>query len=111
MLSAFVCMFLVALDRTIVSTAIPLRAWATLVGTARATELHQVVPDRHLGAVADACNCASTRIFYACIALAIAQLLAACCVEWRSIKKAERPSPEKGRDDESAAVSVGLGGA
>lgn len=59
----------------------------TIVRTG-ATELHRVVPAAFLPAVVDAYDHACTSIFLAALALAFAQLLCACCVEWRSIKGA-----------------------
>ena len=61
-----------------------------------ATELHHVVPEQFLPAVTEAYNYACTRIFFAGVALALAQLLCACCVEWRSIKKGKQGPPVKG---------------
>lgn len=52
-----------------------------------ATELHRVVPSQYFGKVVDAYNYAVTRIFYCALGLALAQLVAGLCVEWRSIKK------------------------
>ena len=52
-----------------------------------ATELHKAVPAQFVGTVINAYNFAVTRIFYCALALALAQLVAASFIEWRSIKK------------------------
>lgn len=52
-----------------------------------ATELRNIVPSQFFGRVIDAYNYALTRIFYCALALALAQLVAALFIEWRSIKK------------------------
>ncbi|KAG5921179.1 hypothetical protein E4U42_005944 [Claviceps africana] len=66
---------------------------ATIVRTG-ATELRLVVPPKFLDAVIEAYNYAVTRIFYACLVLALAQLTAALFVEWRSIKPREAAPAE-----------------
>jgi MFS family permease len=58
----------------------------TIVQTG-ATELHRIVPSQFFGRVIDAYNFAITRIFYCAMALALAQLVTAFFIEWRSIKK------------------------
>ncbi|RCI08540.1 hypothetical protein L249_8927 [Ophiocordyceps polyrhachis-furcata BCC 54312] len=58
---------------------------------AGATELRHMLPARYIPTVLNAYNYACTRIFFAALALAFCQLLSACCVEWRSIKK-KKPS-------------------
>ena len=67
-----------------------------------ATELHRVVPAQFLQAVIDAYNYACTRIFFAALALAIAQLICACCVEWRSIKKGKQGPPVQGSTEKES---------
>lgn len=52
-----------------------------------ATDLRKMLPPGDSQIVLDAYNYACTRIFWAALALAFAQLISACCVEWRSIKK------------------------
>lgn len=68
----------------------------TIVETG-ATDLHSVVPDKYYDAVIGAYNYACTRIFYAAMALSLAQLVCACCMQWRSIKKGKQgpPGPPK----------------
>ncbi|KAM4056649.1 MFS aflatoxin efflux [Hirsutella rhossiliensis] len=61
-----------------------------------ATDLHRVVSARYLPVVVSAYNHACTRIFFAALALAFAQLLCACCVEWRSIKKGAQGTQARG---------------
>ncbi|KAF4977073.1 hypothetical protein FZEAL_6351 [Fusarium zealandicum] len=66
-----------------------------------ATDLHRVVPAKYMGNVLDAYNYAITRIFFAAVALSVAQLLCALCVEWKSIKQVKQ-APEANRShDES----------
>ncbi|EFY84810.1 putative aflatoxin efflux pump AFLT [Metarhizium acridum CQMa 102] len=69
-----------------------------------ATELRHVVPSQFFGRVIDAYNFAITRIFYCALALALAQLVSALFVEWRSIKK-----PKDGKDAKTVAQQEGLG--
>lgn len=61
-----------------------------------ATDLHSVVPDKYFSAVVNAYNTACTRIFYAAMALSIAQLICALFMQWRSIKKAKPGPPGQG---------------
>jgi MFS family permease len=56
-----------------------------------ATKLHEVVPAKYMGQVISGYNHAITRIFIASLALSAVQLLFACCVEWKSIKKPPGP--------------------
>ncbi|PHH85218.1 hypothetical protein CDD83_746 [Cordyceps sp. RAO-2017] len=65
-----------------------------------ATELHRVVPPRFLSTVINAYNYACTRIFFAALALAFAQLLCASGVEWRSIKKKPSKSPQESASED-----------
>jgi MFS family permease len=58
-----------------------------------ATELHSVVPPQFLDLVIAAYNYACTRIFLAGTGLSMATLLAALCMQWRSIKKEKRGPP------------------
>ena len=66
---------------------------------AGATNLHRVVPEQFYDTVCDAYNFACTRIFYAAMALTLAQLCVSLCMEWRSIKKDKKggkaSDPEK----------------
>ncbi|KAK1596292.1 major facilitator superfamily transporter [Colletotrichum navitas] len=52
-----------------------------------ATNLHKAVPAEFLGVVVRAYNYACTRIFLAGMALSLATLVCALCMEWRNIKK------------------------
>lgn len=65
-----------------------------------ATELRKIVPPQYIGDVINAYNYAITRIFFAGLALVLAQLIAGLFVEWRSIKKPGAGKPPAG---ESAA--------
>ncbi|KAH6895323.1 major facilitator superfamily domain-containing protein [Thelonectria olida] len=56
-----------------------------------ATKLHEIVPAKYMSQVIGAYNHAITRIFIAALALSATQLVFACCVEWKSIKKPEGP--------------------
>ncbi|KAJ6444363.1 efflux pump antibiotic resistance protein [Purpureocillium lavendulum] len=58
-----------------------------------ATELRHVVPQQYFDTVVDAYNYACTRIFFSGVALAVAQLVCALCMEWRSIKKNKQSPP------------------
>ncbi|KAF5133483.1 Rubrofusarin-specific efflux pump aurT [Metarhizium anisopliae] len=69
-----------------------------------ATELRHVVPSQFFGRVVDAYNVAITRIFYCALALALAQLVSALFVEWRSIKKSKDADAGK-----AVAQQEGLG--
>lgn len=69
-----------------------------------ATELRHVVPSQFFGRVVDAYNFAITRIFYCALALALAQLVSALFVEWRSIKK-----PKDADAGKAVAQQEGLG--
>lgn len=69
-----------------------------------ATELRHVVPSQFFGRVVDAYNVAITRIFYCALALALAQLVSALFVEWRSIKK-----PKDADAGKAVAQQEGLG--
>ncbi|KAK8929657.1 hypothetical protein H634G_04030 [Metarhizium anisopliae BRIP 53293] len=69
-----------------------------------ATELRHVVPSQFFGRVVDAYNFAITRIFYCALALALAQLVSALFVEWRSIKKSKDADAGK-----AVAQQEGLG--
>ncbi|KAM5348348.1 hypothetical protein ACJ41O_008172 [Fusarium nematophilum] len=61
-----------------------------------ATDLHAVVPSKYMGQVVSAYNYAITRIFFAAIALSVAQLVCAVFVEWKSIKK-DKQAPAAGK--------------
>ncbi|EFQ33168.1 major facilitator superfamily transporter [Colletotrichum graminicola M1.001] len=52
-----------------------------------ATNLHKAVPAEFLGDVVRAYNYACTRIFLAGMALSLATLICALCMEWKNIKK------------------------
>lgn len=57
-----------------------------------ATALRQIVPSQFFDTVIEAYNHALTRIFYCALALALAQLVSALFIEWRSIKKPQGPA-------------------
>ncbi|PHH66823.1 hypothetical protein CDD81_5955 [Ophiocordyceps australis] len=59
-----------------------------------ATEMRRIVPAALAGEVVGAYNYALTRVFFAGLAFAMAQLLSASFVEWRNIKK-QRPVQAK----------------
>ncbi|KAM0281787.1 hypothetical protein ACHAQH_003369 [Verticillium albo-atrum] len=65
-----------------------------------ATDLHDVVPTRYYEIVVAAYNFACTRIFLAGMGLALATLVCALCVEWRSVKKGKQ-GPEKPANEEA----------
>lgn len=58
-----------------------------------ATKLRETVPAEYMDQVVSAYNHAITRIFIAALALSATQLVFACCVEWKSIKKPEGGPP------------------
>lgn len=58
-----------------------------------ATDLHDVIPAQYLDRVLGAYNHACTRIFLVAMALSLAQVICALCVEWKSIKKGKQGSP------------------
>ncbi|KAJ4270420.1 hypothetical protein NW762_002101 [Fusarium torreyae] len=62
-----------------------------------ATDLRDIVPSEYMPKVTEAYNYAITRIFFASVALAMAQLVCALCVEWKSIKPKTESSPEAGK--------------
>ncbi|KAF4447906.1 putative aflatoxin efflux pump AFLT [Fusarium austroafricanum] len=77
----------------------------TIIDTG-ATDLKNVVPSQYMPKVKDAYNYAITRIFFAALALALAQLVCALCVEWRSIKpKTESTSEAGNAQSQQAEVS------
>ncbi|UNI21921.1 hypothetical protein JDV02_007866 [Purpureocillium takamizusanense] len=60
-----------------------------------ATQLRHVVPPQYFDTVINAYNYACTRIFFLGVALAVAQLASALCMEWKNIKKGKHtPPPE-----------------
>lgn len=61
-----------------------------------ATKLHEMVSGDQLEVVIDAYNFGCTRIFLAACALSGAQLLCACFVPWKSIKKGKPGAPGQG---------------
>ncbi|KAF9760704.1 hypothetical protein IL306_004178 [Fusarium sp. DS 682] len=65
---------------------------------AGATELDKIVPPKYMPMVKEAYNIAITRIFFVSLALALAQLVCALCVEWKSIKPKTESSPEAGNN-------------
>ncbi|KAG5984602.1 hypothetical protein E4U55_004044 [Claviceps digitariae] len=66
---------------------------ATTIVRTGATDLRRVVPPQFFDTVIKVYNYALTRIFYGALALALAQLVSAMFVEWRSIKKPRESGP------------------
>ncbi|KAK1981089.1 major facilitator superfamily transporter [Colletotrichum cereale] len=62
-----------------------------------ATNLHKAVPAEFLDVVIRAYNYACTRIFLAGMALSLATLVCALCMEWRNIKKNKKQQRAKQR--------------
>lgn len=74
-----------------------------------ATDLARVVPPQDMQLVVQAYNYACTRIFLCGLGFALAALLSALGVEWRSIKKGRQGPPAsgaKGPSGQQAAVDV-----
>lgn len=72
---------------------------ASVIVSTGATDLQNVVPEESMGLVIQAYNAACTKIFLTGMALALATLAAAMCMEWKSIKQGKQapsgPSKEK----------------
>lgn len=68
----------------------------TIVETG-ATDLHRLVPAGEMDRVVDAFNFACTRIFLVAAVLSAVQVLCACCVEFKSIKKGKPGPPPHGK--------------
>lgn len=54
-----------------------------------------VVPTPQRGAVLRAYNWAVTRTFYICLAVALLGLVAALCMEWKSVKGPKTPEDKE----------------
>ncbi|RWA08554.1 hypothetical protein EKO27_g6554 [Xylaria grammica] len=65
-----------------------------------ATDLLKAIPSSQKDRVLGAYNWAVTRTFWACVAVALLGLLAALCIEWKSVK-----GPKKGVADETQPSS------
>ncbi|KAH6691667.1 azole resistance protein [Plectosphaerella plurivora] len=65
---------------------------ATIVDNG-ATDLRGLVPEDAVDAVVSAYNAACTKIFMTAMALALATLLSALCMQWRNIKQGKRSPP------------------
>lgn len=61
-----------------------------------ATDLHDLVPADEMHRVVDAFNTACTRIFLVAAVLSAVQVLFACCMQWKSIKKGKQGPPGSG---------------
>jgi MFS family permease len=70
-----------------------------------ATDLRSLVPEDAVAAVVDAYNTACTRIFMTGMALSLATLLSALCMQWRNIKQVQQSSPQADavREEKSSA--------
>ena len=81
---------------------------AQAIVSAGATDLNSVVPAQFMDTVADAYNHACTRIFFAVLALSLAQLVCTVFVEWKSLKKSAQGSPSQSAPDlETKAEQTG----
>lgn len=67
-----------------------------------ATDLHRFVPKEFYADVVKAYNYACTRIFLAALALSLAALLCALCMQWKSIKKGRQGPPGPSAQSTSA---------
>ena len=71
-----------------------------------ATELQNVLPAADVGLVKQIYNTAITRTFYICVAMAGVSLVAACLMEWKSVKDEVVVEPEGERVREGVAVGI-----
>lgn len=65
----------------------------TVIVNSGAIELQSLVAVEYSDIVIDAYNDACTTIYQVALVLSCAQLVCACCMEWKSIKKGERMAP------------------
>lgn len=66
---------------------------ASVIVNAGATELHDRVPEGSMGLVIHAYNAACSRIFLTGMALALATLASALCMQWKSVKQGKQGPP------------------
>lgn len=76
-----------------------------VVTEAGATGLLDTVDERFKPTVVEAYNFACTRVFLTGMGLALATFLAACCMQWKSIKKAQPGAPGPGGPGEQERKS------